>query len=166
MWWSRFHRVKESIPRNNFQTCKFQEVKETIPRYPESIFRFCIHNMPTSLDTYTFNLTQNDKENPKSKPSHKGNSDSGMPHFWNHAGMWNISYNTGRTSSWVARCFNRGKSTCKIWLSSECAPMKETQGIPFKGCSKKLKGLLSIMTVRRRSRARRDKSLTCSRYFY
>lgn len=37
-------------------------------------------------------------------------------------------------------------------------------GIPFIGCSKKLKGLLSIITTLERSLCIQDKSFTCSLY--
>lgn len=54
---------------------------------------------------------------------------------------------------------------CKGRLSSECALEKETQGIPFMSCCKKVKGLSSMMNFQRRWWARRDRSLTCSWYF-
>lgn len=49
------------------------------------------------------------------------------------------------------------------WLSWGCPGENEMHGIPFKGCNKKLNGLLSTMTTRHKSSDMHDRSFTCSR---
>lgn len=117
----------------------------------------------------------------------------GIPCFWNHSGIWNLSYKAGLTSLWTERCFRSGKITSISWKtvqkkinehveirgpeplndwcplsvtwSSECCPAENgTQGIPFKGCRMKLNGLLSTMTILLNSFDRQERSFTCSLY--
>lgn len=88
----------------------------------------------------------------------------GIPCFWNHSGIWYLSYKAGLTSLWTERCFRSGKITSISW-SSECCPAENgTQGIPFKGCRMKLNGLLSTMTILLNSFDRQERSFTCSLY--
>lgn len=120
-------------------------------------------------------------------------SEVGIPCFWNHSGIWNLSYSTGLTSFWRDRCLRSGRRTprsCRF-LSREkgvrllpkiiglghglsngyftcsswgCPAENGMHGIPFKGCNKKLKGLLSTMTIRHKSFDMQVRSLTCSLY--
>lgn len=45
-----------------------------------------------------------------------------------------------------------------------CPAENGMHGTPFRGCSKKLNGLLSTITIRQRSFDRQERSFTCSRY--
>lgn len=89
---------------------------------------------------------------------------AGIPCIWNHSGMWNLSYKTGRTSLCRERCLSRGRRTSKSWSSYGCPAENGTHGIPFNGCSRKLKGLLSTITIRHKSFDKEDRSFTCSLY--
>lgn len=37
----------------------------------------------------------------------------GIPCFWNHSGIWNLSYSAGRTSLCNERCFRSGRMTSR-----------------------------------------------------